>query len=130
MKAKMLIIMLLVILLPVSLYAEIHGRFEVGNVIENEWAYAEIELQWWVGKGSLKNELYGGWQTWFVPHDLCGAPFKDVYFLGNRIHLRKFYFEIEHFCNHPVYSYYNRYWWTENVSNRGDLTTVSIGVKW
>jgi len=127
---KMLSIMLLLILVPISLYAEICGHFVVGNVIENEWAYAEIEIQWWIGKGSLKNELYGGWQTWFIPHDLRGTPFKDVYFLGDRIYFKNFYIELEHFCNHPVYSYYNRSWWNNNISNRGSLTTISIGVEW
>ena len=126
----MLIIILLVILLPISLYAEIHGVLEVGKAIENKWAYAEIELQWWVGKGSLKNELYGGWQTWFVFGGFNNYPFKDIYFFGDRIHFKNLYFEIERFCNHPVHSRYNKDWWGEIMSTQSYLTTISMGVQW
>jgi len=127
---KIIFLSILLVFVNTYLKAEIHGHFEIGKTIENEWAKTEIELQWWIGKGIIKNELYGGWQTWFIPHNLRGAPFKDVYFLGDRIHFRNFYLELEHFCNHPVYSYYNRSWWNDNISNKGSLTTVSIGIKW
>ena len=80
--------------------------------------------------GNLKNELYGGWQTWFVLGGFNNHPFKDVYFLGNRIHFKNYYFEIERHCNHPVYSSYNKSWWEDNLKTQGYLTTISIGVKW
>lgn len=127
---KRLLIIIILLFLPVSAFAEIHGFFEVGKTLENEWTKAEIELQWWMGQGNFRNELYGGWQTWFVLGGFNNYPFKDIYFFGDRIHFRNWYFEVERFCNHPVYSRYNRDWWSENLSKQGYLTTFSIGIKW
>ena len=118
----------IIFLIPISAIAEIHGFFEVGKAFDSELTRAQIELQWWIGNGNLRNELYGGWETWFLFHEGGGHPFCDEYIIGNRIHYRTFYFQIEHHCNHPVSSFYS-----EGVIDRYSipyLTTFSIGVKW
>jgi len=116
-------------LLAMPLYAEIHGFFEAGYAIgEGEDAvFTEIELQWWRGGGFVRNELYGGIETWAIN---IQHPFKALYTIGDRVHFGNFYLQIEHGCNHAVYSPYNKDWWHKNLYTTGDLTTFSAGIKW
>ena len=127
---KRLIIILILMFLPISAFAEIHGFFEMGKTVENEWAKAEMELQYHFDIWKFHNQIYGGWETWFIFNELIGSPFRDIYHLGYKIEYKKLYAEIEHFCNHPVYSSYNIGWWYDNIKGQGRLTTISVGVNW
>ena len=127
---KNLLIILILLFLPVSAIAETHGFFEFEKALENDYAKAEIQLELHHNIWRFENTLYGGWETWFVLHDLKGAPFCSIYHMGYQIMYKPFYLEIEHFCNHPVYSTYNRDWWGSNFRNSQKLTTVGIGIKW
>ena len=109
--------------------AELHGDFKFGKTLENEWAVAELQLELHHSIWRFDNVLYGGWETWMI-YSFRSKPFKDIYSIGYRVGYNRFYAEIEHFCNHPVYSTYNASWWEANRRSGNALTTVSIGVKW
>ena len=114
-----------------SLYpAEIHGFFRFGKTLENDWAVAELEMSFDHNIWRFENSLYGGWETWMVYGGKSSYPFKDIYHVGYRAVYKPIYVEIEHFCNHPVYSTYNADWWNVNQRSGNALTTVSIGVEW
>ena len=110
--------------------AELHGYFKFGKTLETTEAVAKFELQLHSDIWRFHNELYGGTEVWMKLHNIHGEPFKDIYFIGDRIRYEPFYIEIEHYCNHPVYSSYNHEWWIENRKSKNGLTTVSIGVQW
>ena len=110
--------------------AELHGYFEFGKTLETTEAVAKFELQLHSDIWRFHNELYGGTEVWMKYGGISSYPFKDIYFLGDRIRFEPFYIEIEHFCNHPVYSKYNHEWWIRNKYSGNTLTTVSIGVYW
>ena len=124
----------LMIFLIVTVYegeaAELHGYFEFGKTLETTEAVAKLELQLHHDVWFFHNEVYGGWETWMKFGGLSDYPYKDIYFIGDRIRYKPFYIEIEHFCNHPVYSKYNHEWWRKNERSGNALTTVSIGVEW
>jgi len=125
-----IILVILMFVIAVPGFAEIHGFFEFGKALENDYAKAEIQLELHHNIWRFENTLYGGWETWFVLHDLKGAPFCSIYHMGYQIMYKPFYLEIEHFCNHPVYSTYNTDWWGSNFRNSQKLTTIGIGIKW
>ena len=118
----------ILLFVPAISFAEFHGFMEIGKSFDTELAKAEIELQWWIGKNNWKNELYGGWESWFLWKDWRGWPFLDRYKIGNRIHYRNIYIELEHYCNHSVHSYYSE--GVRNKNDSEDLTTLSFGVTW
>ena len=124
------VIMILLLIFPVSAFGEIHGFFEMGKVIDDERATAEIELQWWTGQKEVRNELYGGWTTWLLIGHRSNFPFWSIYTIGDRIHYKSFYFEIEHFCSHRVLGNEGRLIQRYDEIPYGHLTTISIGVEW
>lgn len=106
----MLFVVLICLFLPLCLYGEIHGFAEVGKGYQMDIYLAEVEVQWWLGNGNLKNELYGGWETWAYSNL---SSFVDIYTVGNRVHYKDFYFQLEHMG-----------------SDTGGITTFSAGFNW
>ena len=130
----LVLMIFLVIIMIVSVYtaegAEIHGYLELGKAIENDWAVMEVQLELHHSIWIFDNICFGGWETWVIYGGKSNYPFKDIYNVGYRIGYKIFYAEIEHYCNHPVYSTYNADWWNVNQRSGNALTTVSIGVEW
>ncbi len=115
------------------LYSDIHGKLEVGNIIENDAlelsniAYSEIEIDYqfdWL----IDLSLYGGWLTWWEHLDgkIVKAPFQDIYTIGAEISRDGFYIGIEHFCSHPVISN-SKY---IDVNRRDGMTAIKAGITW
>lgn len=121
---------LIFLLVSCPLCAEVHGYLQLDKAVDSQIAIAETEVQLWLGKGDLKNELYGGWQTWLLSNNLRGYPFRDMYWLGNRLHYKRYYLEINHYCVHEVYSVYNDPDIINTYLDKESLTTVGIGVQW
>ena len=130
---KRLLVIFLFVILPISAFAEIHGFFEFGKALTNDWAKAEVEIQWWMGQGDWQNELYGGWETWMRFNLGYGNsfPFTSLYTIGNRVHYKHFYFGLELFCIHPIWSDSNKLIWNDvkTTYQRGAAITY-IGVEW
>lgn len=110
--------------------AELHGQVEMGKTLENDWAVMNVQLELHHSIWIFDNVYFGGWETWVIRNGIFNSPFKDIYNTGYRIGYKNFYVEIEHYCNHPVYSSYNAEWWNVNRRSGNSLSTVSIGVKW
>jgi hypothetical protein len=106
----------------------INGNFEIGKMIEEGWIRTEIRLGWETPIGPFRNELFGGIETYFNSEGTLLHPFRETYQVGDRVSLRKMYFEIDHRCGHPVFSSYNVKW--SNDRRDWSLTTVSVGVGW
>ncbi len=117
----------------VVLSADIHGKLEIGNVVENDKlqlsniAYTEIEIEYlidWI----IDLSFYGGWLTWWEHLDgkIAKAPFQDIYTIGIEIIKDNFYIGIEHFCSHPVISS-SKY---IDINRRDDMTAIKAGITW
>jgi len=127
------IMVFILLFVPLSLSAEIHGYLELGKGINNDWAMVKTEIQWWVGNGDVKNELYGGWETWMNFRVGLGnnRPFTSMYTIGDRFHYKNMYVGIESFCIHPIWSSSNVAHWNEIKSTyQGGMVTTFIGVEW
>ena len=117
----------------VVLSADIHGKLEIGNVVENDKlqlsniAYTEIEIEYlidWI----IDLSFYGGWLTWWEHLDgkIVKAPFQDIYTIGIEIIKDNFYIGIEHFCSHPVISS-SKY---IDINRRDGMTAIKAGITW
>ncbi len=104
---------------------ETHGEFRVGHDVDslNAFTYVRIELV------QAPMTLYGSWRTWFEFDFPTGHPFRDIYTVGLRLDWRNLFLDVNHFCNHPVYSVALADRWQSNVWSEA-ITTVSIGVRW
>jgi len=127
---KLLLVIFFMVTPIITYGAEIHGYFEFSKTLETRDAIAKIELQIHSDIWRLHNELYGGWETWMKFGGLGNSPFKDIYWIGDKITYAPLYLKIEHFCNHPVYSTYNHEWWLKNQRSGNALTTIYIGIEW
>ncbi len=127
------IILLILLFYPVILFADIHGKLEIGNVIENDKlqlsdiAYIEIEIEYlidWI----IDLSFYGSWLTWFEHQDgkIIKAPFQDIYTIGGKISRNNIYIGIEHFCSHPVISS-SKY---IDINRQDDMTAIKVGITW
>lgn len=107
---------------------ETHGEFRVGHDTESPNAFAYVRLE--ITQAPIT--LYGSWRTWFeydlVP-PLTGHPFRDIYEVGARLDWRNLFFDVNHFCNHAVYSAALADQWRSNVWGEA-ITTISAGVRW
>ncbi len=118
--------MLLFLLLSFPLGAlEIHGEFQVGHDTESPLAFTYILLE--VIQAPVT--LYGSWRTWFEFDMPSGYPFRDIYTVGAELTWGNVFFDVNHFCNHAVYSPALAERWQSNVWGE-TITTVSIGVRW
>ena len=126
------IMILILMICTVSLFAEINGKLEIGNVIKpgliiSDIAYTEIEIEYlfnWI----IDLSFYGGWLTWFEHQDgkIAKAPFQDIYTIGGEISKGNIYIGIEHFCSHPVISG-SKY---IDVNRRDGMTAIKAGITW
>ncbi len=104
---------------------ETHGEFRVGRDVESPLAFTYILIE--VTQAPVT--LYGSWRTWFEFDPPSGYPFRDIYTVGAEIVRGIVFFNIEHFCNHPVYSPALEDRWQSNIWGE-TITTISIGVRW
>lgn len=119
--------LLLLILLALPLFADLHGELEFGKALEDSSGYVKVDLLYACTLNRLELGLFGGWLTWFDTTEsrFAYSPFQDIYSIGARLRWEPFYVQIKHFCNHPVWDGYRQ---------RGligeNLTTISAGVRW
>lgn len=104
---------------------EPHGEFHVGVEPESNNAYTYVLLEFVQGPVML----YGSWRTWFEFNFPSAYPFRDIYTVGARVNWNNVFLDIQHFCNHPVWSRQERKEWLNNKWSE-TITTVSVGVRW
>ncbi len=104
---------------------DIHGEFQVGHDVESPNAFAYVYLE----VTQTPAMLYGSWRTWFELESLWGTPFRDIYELGLQLSWRSLFVDLNHFCNHPVWSRSNQSSWLDNRWGQA-ITVLSIGMKW
>ncbi len=105
---------------------ETHGEFRAGHDVEKtSVAFTLIRLE--VTQAPVT--LYGSVRTWFWFDFPGGRPFRNIYDVGARVDWKNLFLDVNHFCNHPVYSEMKRYEWLNNIWGE-TITTVSIGVRW
>ena len=104
---------------------ETHGEFRVGHDADsaNAFTYVRLELV------QAPVTLYGSWRTWFEFDPPTGHPFRDIYTVGAEIAWSNLFLDVNHFCNHPVWSFALKDRWQSNVWSEA-ITTVSVGVRW
>ncbi len=131
MKYKIFLIIILFLCFPTLIFSgELHGDFKIGKSLEFDIAFAAINISYEIEFSIMKLMIYGGWLTWFELTDsfLSNKPFRDIYSVGSRLYIYNLFIDINHFCNHPVFSGFGTTWnkniWGENLS------TVSIGIEW
>jgi len=102
---------------------DVHGEFRVGRDLQEPLAFTYLRLEVPVSLFTA----YGSWHTWFE-FDLPEAyPFRDIYEVGVRLDWRNLFLDVNHFCNHGVFSDetdWRNQKWVEVI------TTVSVGVRW
>ena len=117
---------LLFLLVSARLFpVDIHGEFQVGSSVEEPVAFTYIRLE--VIQSPVT--LYGSWRTWFELDLPSGYPFRDIYEAGLRIDWSNLFLDVNHFCNHPVWSQGDYSEWLNNKWGE-TITTISVGVRW
>ena len=115
---------LFLLLLATSLGAlEIHGEFQVGRAVEEPLAFTYLRLELPVSLVTL----YGSWRTWSEVEIPEAYPFRDIYEIGVEVAWRDLFFDLNHFCNHGVFS--DETGWRSQKWGEV-ITTVSAGVRW
>jgi hypothetical protein len=119
------------LLIPTSLFsAEIHGFVEIGRENFHERFYTDMEIRVEFNIYSLENTIYGGNQIWATLESKpYGSPFLDIYRIGYKAQIDKYYIKIEHSCGHPVWSTQNSKWWNEIIQLGQNFTVMTVGVE-
>jgi len=123
------IIILIFLLSPFLLFADIHGEIKAGKAIEIDAGFTEIMIEYDFEFDKSIFILSVGWLTWFqfTNKIILFAPFQDIYSVGAEYKISNMSFSIDHFCNHPVYSGYGI---LEDLKRGENLTTISAGITW
>lgn len=117
---------ILFLLIAVSVSAlDVHGEFRAGRSTRNPTAFSYVRLEF----VQVPVTLYGGWRTWFMLRPPSGYPFRDIYDAGLRFDWRNLFVDMNHFCNHAVWSPALEEKWLSNVWGE-TITTISVGVRW
>ena len=117
-----MILLLFLIAAPLGAL-EVHGEFQAGYSPQDELSFTEIRLEFVQGPVTL----YGGWQTWFDLDLPRAIPYRDIYDVGARIDWRDLFLDINHACDHPVWSG-QKDWLSQKWVDV--TTTISLGVRW
>jgi hypothetical protein len=123
---KKLLIAIIVLFYSFS-YAGIYGRIEAGKDVDDKDIYfTTINFGYKFTLWNITSKTYGGWFTWQENN----APFLDTYTIGQSIHFKGFFIEVNHYCNHRVLSDTHKSkddLWNKYKTNPQALSTVSIG---
>ncbi len=103
---------------------EVHGEFHAGYSPQKELSFTEIRIEFVMLSVVT---LYGGWQTWFDLDLPRAIPYRDIYDVGARIDWRDLFLDINHACDHPVWSG-QQDWLSQKWVDV--TTTISLGVRW
>ena len=88
-----------------------------------------MEVQLSFNTFPLQHVIYGGNQIWAKIIKSHGSPFIDIYRIGYKMQIDRYYAKIEHSCGHPVLSKQNeRFWSTEQLGQ--NFTAVTFGLEW
>ena len=117
------ILLLALIVAPLGAL-EPHGEFRVGHVGKTSAAFTYVYLEFAQGPVTL----YGSWRTQFEVDPPWGYPFSDTYEVGARLDWRGWFLDINHFCEHAVWS--GQEDWGSLKGRNIDQTTISVGVRW
>ncbi len=122
-------IVLILLFCAITLFADIHGEVKAGKALEIDAGFTEITIQYDFEFDKSILTFSGSWLTWFQFTDkiILFAPFQDIYSVGAEYKINNMFFNINHFCNHPVYSGYGI---LEDLKRGENLTTISAGIKW
>ena len=123
------IIILVLMFCATFLFTDIHGEIKTGIAINKEVGFTEIIIQYDFEFDKSILNIYGGWLTWFQFREklIPFAPYQDIYSIGIEYRINDMFFDINRFCNHPVYSGYGR---LEDLKRSESLTTISAGITW
>ncbi len=120
---------------PSALFANLNGKIEIGHNIqkfnENRVSYAFMETGYDFYLLKLRHRFYGSWRTWFYQSSkiiIDNKPFRDIYTIGYKAKYDIVYFKVQHFCNHPVLSDYDKKWFSNRWGQ--SATSFSIGLEW
>ncbi len=120
---KILLILLLTAAPVVAL--ETHGQFQAGRSVEDSTAFTYLQIE--IVQSIVT--LYGGIRTWFWLDLPAARPFRNIYDIGARLSIGSLFLDLNHFCNHPVWSEMERYEWYSQKWGE-TITTISVGVRW
>ncbi len=123
-------IMILVLLFcVVTLFSDIHGEFEAGRAIEEEVVFAKVTIEYDFEFDESILKFYGSWLSWFqcTGQIFFFTPYQIIYSVGAEYKLNNLFFDVSHFCNHPVYSGYGV---LEDLKRGENMTTISAGITW
>ncbi len=125
------LIIILLVLIPIAGFsAEVHGFVEIGRENFHERFYTDMEIRLEFDIYSLKNTIYGGNQIWAtLVNKPFGSPFLDIYRIGYKLQINRYYAKIEHSCGHPVWSSHNIKWWKDAKQLGQNFTAMTMGVE-
>ena len=117
-------------------FAEMHGALEIGKDLTHEenQGYIKIDLQYDLDIWALNIMPYGSFTSWVFLNDYFKTGFefglfRNIYEFGIRLSVEPFYADLNHYCNHAVYTTYNKDNWLD-MRWQDSLTTLSIGIEW
>lgn len=127
---------LIFLFIPLLCFAEIHGSFEIGKDLTHEenQGFIKFDLQYDFDVWALNIMPYGSTTSWFFLDDYFKkwpelGLFRNIYEFGLRLTIEPFYADLNHYCNHAVYTSYNQDNWLD-MRWQDSLTTLSIGIEW
>jgi len=132
---KILLLNILLLFISSLCFSEIHGSFEIGKdlVHEENQGYIKIDLQYDIDIWKFEIMPYGSWTSWVFLDDIFKEQqlglFRDVYEFGLKLTLEPFYVDLNHYCNHAVYTTYSQKNWLD-MRWQDAMTTLSVGIEW
>ena len=126
---KRFLIVIVFFMITAMLFADIHGEVKAGKAIEQDIIFAEITIEYDFEFEKSILSLYASWLSWFQCTDqfMFFAPYQIIYSVGTEYGINNMFIDVNHFCNHPVYSGYGI---LEDLKRGENLTTISAGIKW
>jgi len=111
MKKLFLSFLILLISIQTKAYESGPGFYaEFGKDFYNSITYTDIEIHYIFKFWEIELMPYGGTKTWFTSKDNVlkgGNPFLDTYSFGAKIMYDNITIVYNHYCAHPVSSYYD-----------------------
>ena len=129
---KMIIIPVVgLLLIPISVLAEVRGNVEFGCDIEKELEYTDVNVEYHWHPLVFDHIIYGGIKTYFYTQNWVPSQMiNNVFTIGTILQYEAIYFKINHFCIHScgtdlwTQTMWTRYRWSDGG------TQISIGIKW
>lgn len=127
---KKILLTLVIFLLSSSAYAGLYGRLEGGKDINTKNIFlTQVTIGYKLSIFGITSRTFGGWMTFQENNN----PFSETYTIGQSLHYKGFFAEVNHCCNHRVVS--NTHEDNEKLhrlygTTPQAMTTVKIGYEW